>query len=254
MTQYNFGTGQIFTAPINGGAPLRLGALQDVSFDFSGDIKTLFGQYQYPLAARRGKTKIEGKIGSANIDVAAFNTVFFGGDLTEGTEYKQINGEVGAIPATPGPYTVVVANGAHFYMDLGVADALTGVLLKQVASGPAAGEYSVDPTTGTYTFASADHGKAVLFYYLYTDVAATGGSLVITNNLMGVTPKFRLVMTHEEDGESFTIILFSVVADKLTMPLKQDDFVMPEISYQAFADRTNRIGIMSSSSASGGGA
>ena len=89
MTQYVFGTGQLYSIPTGGGNPLRIGALQDVSVEFSGDVKMLYGQYQFPLDVARGKTKIEGKIGSGNIDVAAFNTIFFGQTVTGNSEKKK---------------------------------------------------------------------------------------------------------------------------------------------------------------------
>lgn len=58
--QYTFGTGNLYTTPVGGGAPFRFGALQDVGVDFSADVKQLFGQFQFPLDVARGKTKIEG--------------------------------------------------------------------------------------------------------------------------------------------------------------------------------------------------
>jgi hypothetical protein len=125
MAQYMFGTGQLFASNVGGGSPLRIGALQDVSVEFSGDIKQLFGQYQFALAVARGKTKIEGKFGTGNIDVAAFNSLFF--QTTAGVvtgQKKQAINEAGVIPATP--FKITVANGATFFRDLGVTDVLTG--------------------------------------------------------------------------------------------------------------------------------
>ena len=142
MTQYVFGTGQLFSMPIGGGAPMKFGALQDVSVDFSGDIKQLFGQYQYALDVARGKAKIEWKAAAGNIDVAAFNTVFFQDTVTEDAELVQVFNEAGTIGATP--FQVTVANGANFEMDLGVTDAATGEPYTQIATGtPNTGEYTV---------------------------------------------------------------------------------------------------------------
>lgn len=254
MAQYMFGTGQLFATPVGGGNPLRLGALQDVSVEFSGDIKQLYGQYQFPLDVARGKTKIEGKVGTANIDVAAFNTIFFGGSVTNNAEKKQVVNEAAAIPATPGPYTVIVANAADYFMDLGVNFVLTGAPLKQVSGAPAAGEYSVNASTGTYTFAAADQAKAILINYIYDATTAGSGSLVIGNSLMGSTPKFQLVMSQIYNGKQFLLMLYSCTADKLSLPLKQDDYTISEISYQAQANDANQIGFLSTSSAVGGGA
>lgn len=254
MTQYMFGTGQIYSTPVGGGAPLRLGALQDVSVEFSGDMKMLYGQYQFALDVARGKTKVEGKIGSGNIDVSAFNTLFFGNTLTNNSERKQAVNEAGAIPATPGPYTITVANAANFYADLGVNFVATGQPLRYVASAPATGEYSVNPATGVYTFAAADEGLGVIINYLYTATTADSGTMEITNNLMGTVPRFQIICSQVFNGKQFTMVLYSCVSDKLSLPLKQDDYLISEMSYSAQANDANSIGFISTTSATGGGA
>jgi len=250
MSQYMFGTGQLFATPVGGGAPLRFGALQDVSVDFSGDIKQLFGQYQFALDTARGKTKIEWKASSGNIDITAFNTIFFGQTVASNDELKQAINETGTVPAMS-TYTVTVTHAADFYMDLGVYNAATGVGLTQVSGAPAAGQYSV--SAGVYTFNVAQASTAMLFNYLY-ESAATGGSLAISNQLMGSTPKFQLVLSQVYDSKTFTMLLYSNVADKLSLPLKQDDYLVAELSGQAMADSANRIGRITTTSITGGGA
>jgi hypothetical protein len=247
-----FGTGQIYTTPVGGGAPMRLGALQDVSVEFSGDTKMLYGQYQFALDVARGKTKIEGKIGSGNIDVAAFNSLFFNGTLTNNSEKKQAINEAGAVPAMS-TYTITVANSSSFYADLGVSLVTTGAALKYVASGPAAGEYSVNPATGVYTFNVAQASAAVIINYIYTATTSGSGTLAITNNLMGSTPKFQLICSQVFNGKQFTMVLYSCVADKLSLPLKQDDYTISEVAYSAQANDANLIGFISTTSAVGGG-
>lgn len=254
MTQYVFGTGQLYATPIGGGAPLRIGALQDVSVEFSGDVKQLFGQYQFPLDVARGKTKIEGKIGTGNIDVSAFNQLFFGQTVTNNSQKVQAINEAATIPATPGPYTVTAANAADFYLDLGAYLVSTGQALRQVSGAPADGEYSVNVATGVYTFNAAQQGAAILLNYIYDSTTAGSGTLNINNQLMGVTPKFQIVASQTYNSQTFTMCLYSVVADKLSLPLKQDDYLVSEISYQAQANSANQIGFISTTSATGGGA
>ena len=251
MSQYNFGSGQVFALPVGGGAPLRVGALQDISVEFSGDTKMLYGQYQFPIDVARGKTKIEGKIGSANIDVVAWNTLFFSQTVTPTSEKRAAYNEAGVVPATP--FQITVANGTGFYLDLGVTDLLTGNPMKQVASAPTTGQYSVNQSTGVYTFAAADTGKSVLISYLYTATTVNSGTLNITNQLMGQTPKFQLVASQLYNGHYFTLVLYSCVADKLSMPLKQDDHTIPEIGYSAHANSANQIGFISTTSGFGSG-
>jgi hypothetical protein len=251
MSQYVFGTGQLFATPVGGGAPLRFGALQDVSVDFSGDIKQLYGQYQFALDVARGKTKVEWKASTGNVDVNAYNQIFFGGTVTTGDELLQaINEGPTAIPTTP--FQITATHGANFVMDLGVYNATTGLPLKQVASAPATGQYSVS-AAGVYTFAAADVATQVLLNYLW-DSATTGGSLIVSNQLMGNTPKFQLVLSQLYEGKTFTLLLYSNVADKLTLPLKQDDHLIADLSGQSFADALNRVARISTTSISGGGA
>lgn len=251
MSQYVFGTGQLFALPVGGGAPLRFGALQDVSVDFNGDIKSLYGQYQYPLDVARGKTKIDWKAMTGNIDAAAFNQVFFGQTVTTGNQLAQAINEPGTVPAAS-TYTVTVVNAANFQNDLGVYLVSTGAQLVQVASAPATGQYSVSGA-GIYTFNVAQASAAVLINYLWQQ-PAVGGSLDIGNTLIGVTPKFQLILSQTYSAKVFTLVLYSCVAEKLSLPLKQEDHLIADLSGQAFADATNRVARITTTSITGGGA
>lgn len=250
MAQYVFGTGQLYATPPGGGTPLRFGALQDVGVDFSADTKQLFGQYQFPLDVARGKTKIEWQASSGQIDVESFNQIYFGQQVTSGQKIQVFN-EAGAIPDDPGPYTVVAANGANFFMDLGVYFQDTGLPLVQVASAPTAGQYTIDPSTGTYTFAAGDAGKDVFLNYLYT--GNTGNTLEINQALMGTTPKFQLVLSQTYNGKAFTLVLYSCVSEKLGLPLKQDDYLIAEMGGQAQANDAGQIGFITSAAQGGAG-
>lgn len=250
MSQYVFGTGQLFSTPVGGGAPLRLGALQDVSVDFNGEIKSLFGQYSFPLSTARGKTTIEWKAMSGNIDVSAFNTMFFGQTVAADDELLQAINEAGTVPAMT-TYTVTVDEAATFFMDLGVTLA-DGTPLVQVASMPGAGEYSVS-SMGVYTFNAAQASANVLINYLY-ESASTGGTLTLSNTLMGSMPQFQLVLTQVFESKTFTLILFAATAEKLSLPLKQDDYLIADLSGQAFANSANQVGRITTTSITGGGA
>lgn len=241
MAQYVFGTGQLYATPVGGGAPLRFGALQDVGVDFSADTKQLFGQYQFPLDVARGKTKIEWKASTGQIDVESFNQIYFGQTVVNGEKIQVFN-EVGAVPAVT-PFTVTAANGANFFMDLGVYNRTTGMPLRQVAESPAAGEYSVNPETGVYTFAEADASLPVYLNYLW-EKTGTGQSLDIANVLMGTTPKFQLVLSQIYNGKSMTMVLYSAVAEKLGLPLKQDDYLIAELGGQAQANDAGNVGFI----------
>lgn len=241
MAQYLFGTGQIHSMAVGGGAPLRLGTLQDVSVNFSGDVKQLFGQFQFPVAVARGKTKIEGKAASGELNIDSYNNLFFGQTTATG-EKKQVFNEAGTVPAMS-TYTITVANAANFFIDLGVYVAATGARMVQVPSGPTTGQYSVS-AVGVYTFAAADASVAVLINYIYNSTA-TGKSMTISNQLMGSTPYFQLVLTQQFDSKFFTLILYKAVSEKLSLPLKQDDFLISDIDFQAQANDAGNIAYLS---------
>lgn len=236
-----FGSGNLYG--INAAAnstPMKLGKLQDVSFDFSFNIKELRGQGQMAVDLRRGGGKVTGKAKAAEINGKLINELFFGQTATTGLLLSSV-GEAGNIPATP--FQITAVNGATFDTDLGVIDVLTGVSLTKVSSAPATGQYSVT-AAGVYTFAAADTGKAVLIDYLYT--ATTGGTkIAISNQLMGTTPKFMGVFTAKVDTSIATLKLNVCTSNKFAFATKLEDHVIPEFDIEAMCDASGNLGVLS---------
>lgn len=113
MAQYIFGTGQLYGMPVGGGDPLQFGALQDVSVDISADIKELYGQYGFALAVARGKTKVEGKAMTGEVNPDIYNSLYFGNNSeTTGATIPVFN-EAVTIPAVgAGPTTTALTQVA----------------------------------------------------------------------------------------------------------------------------------------------
>jgi hypothetical protein len=232
---FGFGSGLVYgiRSDIANSTPVRLGTMQDISIDISSDLKELYGQNQYAVAIARGKSKIDCKAKFATISGEVYNNLFFGGTLTTGSVSAAYQ-EAQTIPASS-PYTVTVTNGAHFAQDLGPRYAATGIPFTLVASSPTVGQYTVNATTGVYTFAAADEGVAVLIDYLYT-VSTTGTTVAAGNPLMGITPTFICEFAQEYNGLWLTVKLFQCISTKLTLATKIDDFVIPEFDFSAFAN------------------
>ena len=235
--QYRFGVGNLYFTPVGGGTPVAFGAVQDVSVDFSGDTKALYGQNSFPLDVARGKVKIEGKASFGQLNLAIYNALFFGQTVAAGQNVQAFN-EASVVPAST-PYTVTAANGATFKQDLGVFYASNGQPLKQVASNPSTGQYSLG-VGGVYTFAAGDSGKAVVFNYLYGD-AVNGQTLTVNNPIMGSMPTFQLVLSSTTKGNSSVLTLLCCTSTKLTLPFKQEDYLVPQIDFQAQDDGTGRV-------------
>lgn len=232
-----FGVG--FMAAIPTGAnptPAVFGALQDVSVEFSGDLKRLHGNFKYALEQGMGKSTIDIKAAVGRIDPVFFNQTFFGMTVTTGEKRNVVN-EPGTIPTTP--FQITVANGATFAVDLGVYDRTTGKWMTRGATATATGIYAVNTATGVYTFNTADSGHNVLITYTYT-ASATGGTITGTNPLMGTQPVYALHLVNNFTGSGGTGYSWfnfpSVICPKLGFPMKLDDFTLPALEMSAVDD------------------
>ena len=112
--------------------------------------------------------------------------------------------------------------------------------MKQVASGPALGQYSV--SGGVYTFSSADAGANVLISYTYT-AATTGESIAVNSQLIGpsVTFSANLFASDPTTGKQFSVWLYNCVAEKLSFGTKIEDFLVPELDFQCFANAAGQV-------------
>jgi hypothetical protein len=259
MTQYVFGSGILFGRQLTDAAgnaiaaniqPVtRFGALNDVTLDIGFDTKTLHGQNQFPLAVGRGKGKITGKAKFAQLNGAMINNLFFGQTLAAGltADVYETTGKL--IPATP--FTITggatetgvlfkIPNTGTFKADLGVLDA-NGLAMTKVASAPATGQYSVNETTGAYVFAAADTGLRVYINYQYTATVAGAQKSTIVNLPMGYAPTFSVSLSAPYQGKQLTIDLPQCVASKLSFATKLDDFMMPDFSWESFADSAGNV-------------
>lgn len=133
-----------------------------------------------------------------------------------------------------------LADSSDLLRVIGVTDT-KAVPLKRVASGPTAGQYSVDEVTGTYTFAVADAGKTVFinFRYTATITGAQGGTIM--NVDMGNAPTFALDLMQAYKGKILHFKFYRCMSNKLGMATKQDDYNIPDFEFEAFADDTGRV-------------
>ena len=245
----NFGSGKLVAVPTNAAdgsviavpTPVVIGTLQDITLDLSVEIKTLYGAKRYPIAVGQGKGKIEVKAKYADIDGGILGSLFFGKSSTAGTQAAVFD-SASTIPATPFQVTVTPPNGGTFVADLGVLRTDTGVQLTRVAAAatPATGEYKVD-ANGKYTFAAADTGKPVAISYEYS-VNSGGQVWAMTNDTMGYTPSFSMLLQNQYDGKNIVCKLNRAVSGKLALPFKNDEFAVYDFDAQAFADAAGNIG------------
>lgn len=234
-----FGPGAIVATrtDVANSTPINVGYAQSLNLEFSGNLKELYGQNQFPIDVARGTVKVTAKINAAVISGIAWNNMFFGASMVTGS-LTWAAPENQTVPATP--YQVTVTNSANFDKDLGVISNVTGLPLKRVASAPATGQYSVNEATGIYTFAAADTDISMGISYAYKTVA--GQTLQISQTLLGYSPIFQLDYFTTRNNKPFLARFNQCQASKLAMAAKLEDFVMPEIDIGMFADTTGNIG------------
>jgi hypothetical protein len=228
--------------------PVKFGILQEVAVEISLTKKELHGQKIFADAVGVSEGKITCKAKLAKLSADLMGGLFFGSTPATG-QVVPVVGEAGTIPATPGPYTITVANGATFQTNLGVIFGKNnldtdGMPLKRVSGAPATGEYSLVDATGVFTFAAADQAKLVKFDYLYTSALA-GKTLTIVNPDAGTSPSFKAILTGIFGSEKVALILNKCVSDKLTLPTKRGDFTIQEMDFSAQADDDDGLGLLS---------
>lgn len=243
MASYSFGAGDLVLIPTASAiaTPVQFNSLQEFSIDFKFDDKTLHGQNQFALDTARSKGTVEGKFKNASVRGALFNSIFFGDTASTGQVVFAPN-EAGAVPADS-TYTVEVANHATFQTDCGVIRVSDGQPLTKMASASATGQYSV--AAGVYTFAAADASMEVMISYTYT-TTGTGNTTTLSNKLMGVSPKFKVIYSNvDREGRPIFIQLNSCQSSDMKLATKNEDYTIPEFSFKAMVDAAGNLGITS---------
>lgn len=249
MPMHQFGSGSMYGSTLQGGVlvPRKFGALQDVAIDISYAKKKLFGQQQFAIVMARGQGTITGKAKFANINAAMFNDLFFGQTSAVGQSIP-IFSELGVIPSTP--FQITVVNSATWLSDGGVVNLTTGAQMTRAAAAPTAGQYSV--VAGVYTFNATDSGASVAIDYVYT-LAGSGVTTTLINQQAGTTPNFKGVFVMKSAAspgnavKQLVLTLNLCVSEKLAFASKIEDFMIPNLDFEACADIAGNIGSLAGS-------
>lgn len=232
-----FGSGVLIGTP-SGGQPINFGLVQEVSLNVAVTTKALYGQYNFPVALGAGTKKMTGKAKMARISGQALGSLFFGATPAAGSTITQF-GEATTVAAAGGAYTPTYKS--TFVADQGVVYAASALPLKPVASAPAQGQYSV--SGGVYTFSSADANKAVLISYTYASTTI-GTGFAVNSALVGPTISFSANLFAQDptnNNQQFSVLLYNCVAEKLSFGTKVEDFLMPELDFQCFANAAGQV-------------
>lgn len=249
MAQYIFGAGTIWATPlqdafgnnITNGTPLQLAVCQEISMDESFETKKLYGQNQFPVDAGRGKGSLSVKAKFAQVNALTVSSLYFGQTLSTGLDSYKFDVTGAVIPATPFQITPTVPNSGTWAGDCGVRDS-NGRPMVKVASAPATGQYSV--AAGVYTFAAADTGKQMFISFRYTATAVQvpgSGKMTVQNVPMGAAPVVQLDVFFQKNGKDFATRYPQAISSKLSWQSKLDDYLVPELNFECFADAAGNV-------------
>ena len=224
-----------------------VGILQESTVDFSWTTRQLWGQNQYPAVIARGEAKVTLKLTWAALDLTLIANSLFGTGTATG-QFGISQDEQQTIGASS-PYTFTVSNAASFVYDLGVRYASTGASLQRLSTPFQAGQYSVNFSTGVYTFSAADANITMLVSYHYTSTSS-GKLLTVANQLQGATPYFRCALFNSISPNPppisastlpWALTFNAVTANKVSMPRKVNEFTILEVEAEAFADGSGTV-------------
>ncbi len=249
MAQYVFGAGVLWATPlvdafgntVANGTPIQLAVCQEIGMDESFETKKLYGQNQFPVDVGRGKGNLSVKAKFAQVNGLTVSSLYYGQALATGLNGYVFDVVGATIPATPFTITPTVPNSGTWAADMGVRDNI-GRPMTKVASGPTAGQYSV--AAGVYTFAAADTGRQVFISYAYTNTIAQAPlstRMTIQNVPMGAAPICRLDIFFSKNGKQYGTQYPNAIASKLMWQSKQDDYMVPEIEFDCFADAAGNV-------------
>jgi hypothetical protein len=251
MLSFQFGIGAAYIIPSTVGNPpspsfpQRLLTIADAEVTFDGKLEKLMGQNRNPDDVAPSDEDVKFKLSAGRIGLDLFNTMFGETITTGSTPLPIVDEGPTAIPTTPFQITVVKA--ANFTEDLGVLNAVTLQPMQLVSSSPTAGQYSVNPATGVYTFSSADNvsGISVKISYLYTP-ASGGRTLTRQNRIQGYGPVNSIVIVapYTSAGAASPLGVLRLRAtrfSKMGLPMKRNGYAITPLEGEAFPDAGGNI-------------
>jgi len=239
-----FGSGVMWAVPMINLAgnnvatptPIPFGAMQEATVDFSFGKKELYGLSVFPIDVARATGKIDIKAKMARFQALLFNQLF--GETPNANELKVAYQEALSVSAN----NATVAAGANFSLDLGVWYANNMMPLTRAAN-VSAGNYVVG-ANGNYSF-NESNNTAILISYAFTGANSNGSNFTINNQLLGLSPFFKVVLNQNRRARHMTLVLNRCVATKIGIGTKLEDFNIPDFEASAMADDAGVVGTWS---------
>lgn len=76
---------------------------------------------------------------------------------------------------------------------------------------------------------------------LFERYLAAEAMLNITNRMMGFGPTIQILLEAVYNNNQFNVLLYNAMASKLNFATKQEDFIVPELDFEAFANAAGQV-------------
>jgi len=238
----SFGAGRVFaTGNYANPTPIRFLTPQSQGIDIKRKVESLFGENQLAVAVAAGEMEVTGKVEYSKSVARVLADLLFGDSGAAGN-YAEADGEAGTVPAMTS-YTITVANAATYLFDLGVIDVATGVIMSRVAAASevAGKSYSLNATTGVYTFAAGDANTNVKISYGYS-VASVGESIVLNNQLQGPASAAQVVHVLPYGAEQDMFVFPNCIFSSNSLTAKNNGFGSTSAEYTAACNTAGSLG------------
>jgi hypothetical protein len=241
IARYKYGIGSVyaFRTDVANATPIKICDIQEASVAIKAKIVKGRGQNLHAVALARSEEDMTGKIKFLRQDPRIASDLYHGVALTSG-KTTLADGEAAICAAL-----VTVANAGTYLYDEGVVNALNGASFTRVSANPTTGQYTCD-TTGKYVFSAADIAAAVpvLISYGY-QVAGSGLTYTVTNQLQGTAPVFQLHLQNVYNSPTGLqiddMVIYCVQASSYSEGGKIGEFCTPELDWEAQASPTGKI-------------
>lgn len=233
---YIFGPG-VLIGTLAGGTPVNIGFAQEITYSEKATNKEAFGSNRRALAVGGGTIKSTIKVKALRISSLAIAQLWLGVTPTVGGTFMQL-AEGHTLPAAAPTVTIAPPNGGTFLQDEGVVYTATGLPLSYNGTvAPTIGTYTVNTTTGVYSFAAADDNALVQTSYLYK-TGSLGQSLLSGNPVLGNTVSIGIDIQYTDPTNNLTALfrIFNAVLDGFDLGTKLEDFTYPELNGTCFVN------------------
>ena len=75
----------------------------------------------------------------------------------------------------------------------------------------------------------------------YTSTVTTGQSIIVTNQVLGTQPFFKVDYNTTRNGKALSVRLYQCTASKLSMAFKLEDYMMPEIDFGVLQNSAGQV-------------